>query len=366
MLTRVGLLLTLLALPFSQAAFSQAASSPAASSPAWDPAEVFTQYCLTCHNAKLKTAGLVIDPGELADIGPHAETWEKVVKKLRTNAMPPPGARRPDQATYDAVATYLESILDDAGADHPNPGKLPLLHRLSRTEYENSIRDLLAIDALPKEMDYSLLLPPDNSSSGFDNIADLLFVSPTIMERYLDAARKIARLAVGDPSTPVMVNTYRLSPEQTQDTRVDSLPFGTRGGLGVRTDFPLDGEYLVKVDLSGAGRDAQQLEISVDGERLKLIPIGGGGGRGRGAASGDDKPLEARISVKAGPRLLGVTFVQRTEARDENVLRPRLRGRGTQAALVNVTVSGPYNAIGPGDTPSRRRIFLCRPAKKAD
>ncbi len=334
-------------------------------SQAQPPAEVFTQYCLTCHSAKLKTGGLEINPADLNRVGATAETWEKVVKKLRTNAMPPAGMPRPDAATYDSTSAYLENELDRAAAEHPNPGKLPLLHRLSRTEYENAIRDLLAIDALPKEMDYSLLLPPDNSSSGFDNIADLLFVSPTIMERYLDAAHKIARLAVGDPLTPVMVNTYRLSPEQPQDTRVDALPFGTRGGLGVRTDFPLDGEYSIKVDLSGAGRDAQQLEISVDGERVQLLPVGGaGGGRGRGSA--DDKPLETRISVKAGPRLLGVSFVERTQARDENVLRPRMRGRGSQAALINVTVSGPYNAIGPGDTPSRRRVFICRPLKKTD
>ncbi len=138
-------------------------------------------------------------------------------------------------------------------------------------------------------MDYGFLLPPDNSSSGFDNIADLLFVSPTTMERYLDAARKISRLAVGDPSIPVMVNTYRLSPEQTQDIRVDSLPFGTRGGLGVRTDFPLDGDYVVKIDLSGAAREPHQIEVSVDGERMQLVTIGdnaGGGGRGRGGRGG--------------------------------------------------------------------------------
>ena len=350
MLTRVTLLLTLAGVAFSQ---DQSA------------AEVFSQYCLTCHNAKLKTAGLVINPDDSANAAANPEQWEKVIKKLRTNAMPPAGRPRPDAATYNYVATYLETQLDNAADAHPNPGKLPLLHRLSRTEYENAIRDLLAVDALPKEMDYSLLLPPDNSSSGFDNIADLLFVSPTIMERYLDAAHKIARLAVGDPATPVMVNRYRLSPEQPQDSRVDLLPFGTRGGLGVRTDFPLDGDYNVKIDLAGMGRDAQQIEISVDGERVKLIPVAGsGGGRGRGTA--EDKPLEVRIPVKAGPRLLGVTFIQRTEARDEALLRPRTRGRGSEPAMINVTVSGPYNPAGAGDTPSRRRIFVCRPAKTSD
>jgi mono/diheme cytochrome c family protein len=334
------------------------------------PAPVFNQYCVTCHNAKLKTAGLVLDPTELTRVSSNAETWEKVIRKLRTAAMPPAGAPRPNQATYDSTASYLETELDKAATAKPNPGQLPLLHRLSRTEYENAIRDLLAVDALPKEMDYSLLLPADNSSSGFDNIADLLFISPTTMERYLDAARKISRIAIGDPSIPVMVNTYRLSPEQTQDIRVDALPFGTRGGLGVRTDFPLDGDYLVKIDLSVAPREAHQIEVSVDGERLQLVTIGenGGGGRGRGGRGGGngDKPVEIHVPVKAGPRLIGVAFIQHDEARDEATLRPRMRGRGFQPAMLNVTISGPYDAKGPGDTPSRNRIFVCRPAGTSD
>ena len=346
-----------------------AALAPAA--PAQAPAQVFTKYCVTCHNPKLKTAGLVIDPAELTHIGAQAELWEKVVAKLRSNAMPPAGAPRPDQATYDSVAAFLETELDRASAIKPNPGKLPLLHRLSRTEYQNAIRDLLALSALPKEMDYALLLPPDNAASGFDNIADLLFVSPTTMERYLDAARKISRLAVGDPSMPVMVNIYRLSPELPQDDRVDELPFGTRGGLAVRSDFPVDGDYVVKVEVAAAARERHQIEITVDGERMKLATIGGNPAPGREGQGPQDeevvgKASEFRIPVKAGPRLIGVTFVQHTEARDENTLRPRMRGRGTQPALATVTISGPYDATGPGDTPSRRRIFTCQPAGPAD
>jgi cytochrome c5 len=346
-------------------AFLLAALSTAAFGQIVTPTAVFNQYCVTCHNARLKTADLVLDPAELTHVATNPEMWEKVIRKLRTNAMPPAGARRPDQATYDATASFLEAELDRAAQAKPRPGKLPLLHRLSRTEYENAIRDLLAVDSLPKELDYSLLLPPDNSSSGFDNIADLLFVSPTTMERYLDAARKISRLAVGDPSTPVMVNSYRLSPEQTQDIRVDALPFGTRGGLGVRSTFPLDGDYIIKIDLASAGREPHQLEVSLDGERMQLITVGGGGGGGRGGRGGrgasQDKPIEIRVPVKAGPRLIGVAFVQRSEARDEAVVRPRMRGRGAQPALINVSISGPYNAKGPGETPSRRRIFVCRP-----
>ncbi|MEO8260200.1 MAG: DUF1592 domain-containing protein [Acidobacteriota bacterium] len=338
------------------------------------PAAVFNQYCVTCHNPRLKTAGLVIDPATLDQPGPHAELWEKVIRRLRAGTMPPVGAPRPDASTYAAVADALETGLDAAASAAPRPGPLPLLHRLSRTEYENAVRDLLAIEALPREMDYSLLLPADNISSGFDNIADLLFVSPTAMERYLDAARKISRLAVGDPGMPPMVNIYRLHPERWQEARVDELPIGTRGGLAVRSYFPMDGDYVVKIDVAGAGRDPHQIEITVDDQRLELTTVGGtgrggqttGAGAGRGAGRGAAGPLEFRIAVKAGPRLVGVTFIERNLARDESTLRPRLRGRGTQPAIANVTISGPYNITGPGDTPSRRRILVCAPASDAD
>ncbi len=317
------------------------------------PEATFTKYCVTCHNARLKTAGFVLDTADLRNVGAHAETWEKVVRKLRTEAMPPAGAPRPDRATYDSTAAYLETELDRAAAARPNPGNLPLLHRLTRTEYQNAIRDLLAVDALPKEMDYSLLLPADNASSGFDNISDLLFVSPTSMERYLDAAAKISRLAIGDPSTPEMVNIYRLSDESTQDVRLDELPFGTRGGVAVRSDFPVDGEYVVKVDFANSSRDQNQLLITSDGKRVILDTVGGGPGRG------SEKTREFRIPLKAGPQLIGVTFIQRDETRDEQTLRPRMRGRGTQLAMSSVTISGPYNVSGSGETPSRRRIFVC-------
>src|SRR5436853_7469559 len=178
-----------------------------------------------------------------------------VIRYLRSASMPPAGSPRPPPATYDAVATFLETDLDRVSSSKPNPGTLPLLHRLTRTEYQNAVRDLLALDALPKEMDISLLLPADNVSSGFDNIADLLFVSPATMERYLDAARKISRLAVGDPEMPVLVNIHRLHPEQSQEERVDELSFGTRGGLAVRSYFPVDADYNFEIDVAGAVRD---------------------------------------------------------------------------------------------------------------
>jgi hypothetical protein len=332
------------------------------------PAAVFTKYCTTCHNAKLKTGGFVLETAELEHVGDHAEVWEKVVKKLRSESMPPAHMPRPDEATYNSTAAWLESALDRASAEHIEPGKLPLLHRLSRTEYENAIRDLLALDALPKEMDYSLLLPADNASSGFDNIADLLFVSPTAMESYLEAARKISRLAIGDPSMPVMVNTYRLSGEHTQDNHVPGLPFGTRGGLGVRTDVPLDGDYVFKIELAGPAREAEQLEITVDGARAQILDLGEkleAGVVARGFRQ-PVKALELHVPLKAGPRMIGVTFVQKTEARDEDTVRPRMRARGTELAIEMVTMSGPYHGETAPDTPSRRRIFVCRPASASD
>src|ERR1044071_9575413 len=170
--------------------------------------------------------------------------------------MPPSSTPRPDAATLNELATYLETSIDREALASPHPGKLALVRRLSRTEYQNAIRDLLALDALPKEIDIEMLLPPDNISSGFDNIADLLFVSPSTMERYLDAAQKISRLAVGDPAMPPLVSIHRLDDEHPQDERVDDLPFGTRGGIAVRSDFPADGTYLGKVEL--AGRSAEQ------------------------------------------------------------------------------------------------------------
>ena len=211
----------------------------------------------------------MIDPAQLTAPAEHADAWEKVVKKLRTTSMPPAGAPRPDEATYVAVASAIESALDRAAAARPQVGKLPLAHRLSRTEYRNAVRDLLALGDLPKELSIDYLLPADNVSSGFDTIADLLFVSPSAMERYLDAAQKISRLAVGDTTMPVLVNIHPLDPEHPQDERVDELPFGTRGGLAVRSDVPVNGTYVVKVELAGNPREAHQLEVTVDGARVQ-------------------------------------------------------------------------------------------------
>ena len=320
------------------------------------PAAVVTQYCTGCHNARAQTAGLVLDPAELADAGQNAETWEKVIRKLRAGSMPPVNVPRPEPEDYETLASFLEAELDRASTANVNPGRLPLLHRLTRTEYRNAIRDLLALENLPREMDYDLLLPADNASSGFDNIADLLFVSPTTMERYLEAARKISRLAVGDPTAPEMVNIHRIHPESVQNARVEALPFGTRGGLAVEGYFPVDADYVIDVELAGRAREPHQLEITIDGERVELVTIGGE----------DPRPTEFRIPIEAGPKLVGITFVQRNAALDEATLRPRTRSRGTQPAIASATIRGPYDVIGSGNTPSRRQIFLCQPGNPAE
>ncbi len=319
------------------------------------------KYCVTCHNASLKTGGIVIDPSNLDPSG-NAALWERVIRQLRAKSMPPVGVPRPDRPTYEKVASYLETEIDRSAAANPNPGELPNLHRLTRTEYGNAVRDLLGLDNLPKEMDYTLLLPADNSASGFDNIADLLYVSPVVMERYLDTAGKISRMAVGDPSMPVMVNILPLPLEQPQNTHVEGLPLGTRGGIAVRSYFPLNAEYEIQVELAGNIHDPQQLELDVDGERKGLLSLGPAGRGGRGG----NAPTQFRIPIAAGPRFIGVTFVQHTEALDEATLHPHQRSRGVQPAIASVTIRGPYNSTGPGDTPSRQRIFTCYPKSTAD
>ena len=313
-------------------------------------------YCVDCHNAIDFAGNLELDPADLGDIAEHAEIWEKVAHKLTAGSMPPLGEPRPAAGDYERVVAFLESELDAAAARAPDPGSLPQLHRLTRTEYQNAIRDLLALDNLPAEMSYELLLPADNASSGFDNIADLLFVSPVIMERYLGAAQKIARLAVGDPAMPTMVNRHRMPLEQPQDVPLEELPFGTRGGLATMSYFPLDAEYVFHIEPAGFAREPHELEITIDGERVAAAGIGGG-------SRGD---IEFRVPIAAGPHQVGVTFVQRTHALDESVVRVQRRSRGELPAIELVTIAGPYEPTGPGMTPSRERIFVCDPATAAE
>ena len=385
--------------------------SPAVAAPD-SPRAVLDRYCVTCHNEKLRTAGLALDTIDAANVSVATATWEKVVRKLRSRAMPPAGSRRPDEATYDAVASQLETDLDRLAAVRPDPGTLPAFRRLTRTEYRNAIRDLLALDDLPKAVDLASLLPADNSSTGFDNLADLLFVSTTQLEQYLSAAQKISRLAVGDPAIQI-VDTYNMSGERSQDVPVEQLSLGTRGGLAIRTLLPLDGEYSIHIELSAAPREPEQLEVTVDGNRAQLFTVSNKPDAEQAAhpaSSGDsaqnrpqstsvapplelepgapiqidsvvnrrferDRQAEARraaiakgfdlvIPLKAGPRVIGVTFIQRSSGPSENLVLPRLRGKGLLPGVASVTVKGPQHPTGPGETPSRRRIFVCHPATR--
>lgn len=324
------------------------------------------QYCRSCHNDNLRTAGLTLDLASEHPVKENAPIWEKVVRKLRSRQMPPPGARRPDEATYEAAVSSLESLLDSAAATEPNPGRTNTFRRLTRTEYQNAIRDLLAL-----ELDLSSVLPRDESSSGFDNIT-VSDLSPTLLESYVEAADKISRLAVGRPVPSVSVETIEIKPDFTQEWHVDGLPLGTRGGTLIPHIFPLDAEYEIVIRLA-RDRDEQveglrephQLELLVDGERIRsfeVVPP-----RHIGDHSAVDKHLKARIPVSAGPHQLGVTFLKQPWAVLETDRQPYqahfnvYRHPRVQPAVYQVSISGPFGATGPGETPSRNRIFLCRP-----
>ncbi len=337
------------------------------------PRATLDRYCVTCHNGRTKAAGLMLDGLDPQNVANGPESWEKVVKKLRAGTMPPPSAPRPDDATRDALATWLETALDRAGAAHPNPGR-PALHRLNRVEYQNAIRDLLALD-----VDAAALLPPDDSSYGFDNVADVLGVSPILIERYVGAAEKISALAVGDPAIAPTDQTYRVRFDLTQTRHIDGLPLGTRGGTVIHETFPLDGDYVIKPKLwrTNVGfirglAYSHQVEVTVDGERVHLATVGTPEDFAT-SVMGPQKAVEmiearlqVRVPIKAGPRAIGVTFVEKTEAMSPTLLRPYLStldpvdSEGVPQ-LEAVTISGPLTVAGPGDTPSRRRIFSCRP-----
>jgi hypothetical protein len=343
--------------------------------PALELRAVLDQFCVSCHNRSAKTAGLTFDVMDLGRIPDDAEVWEKVVRKLRTGSMPPQGMPRPDQITLDAVVAGLETTLDRAATTNPNPGR-PLLHRLNRTEYANAIRDLLALD-----VDAASLLPPDDSGYGFDNIADVLGLSPILLERYLGAARKISALAVGDPQIGPGSEIYQARQDLTQTRHIEGLPLGTVGGLLVTPTLPLDGEYELQVRLFRTNLSAMRgleyphrLEITVDGERVHLASFGGEAdfvaSQMNPTLAGDavDARLRVRLSLKAGPRSIGAAFLQRSAAQDSLQLRPFLRSSADTVDATGrphvdtLTISGPFKATGPGDTPSRRRIFVCRPS----
>ena len=320
---------------------------------------VIRRYCVACHNGRTLTAGLALDDVDMTRVGEHAELWEMVVRKLRAGLMPPAGRPRPDEATYDRVATWLETELDAAAAASPNPGRTQTFHRLNRAEYRNAVRDVLGIT-----VDVEELLPADSASYGFDNIAGVLRVSESLMERYLTAARRIGRAAVGTTPPTAVARTYTVSPALPQDDHVEGLPYGTRGGTLITHRFPLDAEYVLRVDVSRVSGGAQ-LEVTIDGERVELFRMLQGlpSLDIDGNEVGDN--LEVRLPVAAGPREIGVAFLKTPALLSETPRRLFLNptvSRRELPYLRSLTVTGPFDAVGPGDTPARQRLFVCRPA----
>ena len=374
--------LALIAGASGRASLAQAPSaSPQTAAPSHRA--LLNQYCVPCHNDRTRQAGLTlqtINAEQVGQIPEEVEVWEKVARKLRARVMPPPGRPRPDDAVYDAFATSLESALDGAAAAAPNPGRSPI-HRLNRVEYRNAVRDLLALD-----IDERALLPPDESGYGFDNIADVLAMSPVLLDRYMVAAEKISRRALGDASIRPAVQKYTVPYTLWQDGRMsEELPFGSRGGLAVRHHFPLDGEYVIRLTLQraygnhirGLG-EANEIELRLDRRRITQFTVGGTGERAPwdGVSRPTlyeqtaDEGLEVRVNVKAGTRLVSAAFLDRA-AVAEGVLEPRpgvsslafSRDRNAAMALDNIEISGPYNAQTPEDTASRRRVLVCSPSE---
>jgi mono/diheme cytochrome c family protein len=362
-----------LAVPKVVAPLPQASATPTTAQRA-----LLNQYCVTCHNQQLKTAGLSLDKADLNDVAGSAEVWEKVVMKLRSGMMPPLGRPKPAADAIHSMVSLLETSLDKAASAKPNPGRASL-HRLNRTEYGNAVRDLLDL-----EVDVKELLPPDDESNGFDNIADVLKVSPSLLEQYLGASRKISALAVGDPAITPLKTIYRVPPDRSQEGHIEGLPLGTRGGTLIRENFPLDAEYQVDIvllrNVLGYMKGLEwphQIEINVDGERVFLAAVGGDDDNRASdanfAAAADmiDERLRARIPVKAGRHEIGVTFLRKNSSETAEPLELHsydhdLQNMNGIPLVDHVDITGPIQGTSSGDTPSRRRIFTCKPASAAE
>jgi mono/diheme cytochrome c family protein len=341
--------------------------SAAAPSAVSSQRQLLDKYCVTCHNERVKTANLTLDKADITNPGASAEIWEKVMRKVHTGTMPPPNMPQLSADDRRALLTFLETSLDKAASENPNPGRTETLRRLNRTEYRNAVRDLLAVD-----IDADSLLPPDESGHGFDNVTvgDL---PPMLLDRYISAAQKVSRLVIGSTQTSLQADTFRLPADRTQETHVSGLPLGTRGGVSIPYTFVQDGEYEIQMWLArdlngnvGGLRDArpQELVLLIDREPVKTFTIV----KPAGDDTTLDKDLKVRVPVRAGPHEIGVTFIKDGSSLLETARQPQLarfnerRHPRTGAAIDQVSVSGPYGANGAQDTPSRRRIFVCQPA----
>lgn len=359
------------------------------------PRVFLDRYCVGCHNDRLLTGGLTLDASSVDVANPFAAVgvWERVIAKLRAGTMPPAGRPRANEATYRSIAGQLERQIDQVALVNPNPGRTNPVHRLNRTEYQNAIRDLLALD-----LDVTDLLPGDETSdTGFDNNADVLSISTAQLERYLSAARTITRLATGLEPTGAGFETFDVPLLLKQDERQsEDLPLGSRGGVAIRHFFPVDGEYLIKIQLRTNWQDyilgmgtSHQLDVRIDDALVQRFSVGGEA-KGRPAPvtftiaeSGDpswetylheaDDQLEVRVSVEAGPRVVGVSFI-RNLWEPEGILLPEQAGELLSndevyygnAAVSVVSIGGPYDITGTGDTPSQQEIFSCRPNLAAE
>jgi len=357
----------------------QAGPAPAAVTAQPDLKATVDTYCVTCHNQRLKTGGLTLDDVNVADPATRADVWEKVIRKVRGGVMPPAGVPRPPAEARTALVSHLETSLDRAARLAPNPGR-PLAHRLNRAEYANAIRDLLDL-----RIDASTMLPSDDSAGGFDNNADVLGVSPVLLESYLTAAERVAALALGDPKLPPAGEVFRVRQDASQDKHVEGMPIGTVGGQALDLTLPLDGDYQFEVRLFrtnlGTMRGLEyphQLEIAVDGERVHLAPFGGD----KEIAASSENPtttgndvdgrFSVRVPLKAGPRRITIAFLEKTHALNTRRLQNYVRSSADTIDfsgyphIDQIIFTGPFNPTGPGDTPSRRRIFVCQPKDAAD
>src|SRR6266851_1395598 len=367
----------------AQAAARRTSSRQArATPPSVEPKAILDRYCVTCHNARLRTADLVLEQADTTRVGEKTDLWEKVLQKVATGAMPPLGARRPDPAASFAFVEWLDRELGRAAREHPNPGH-STIHRSNRAEYANAIRDLLAL-----EIDGRAMLPADDAGHGFDNIADVLSVSPGLLERYMTAARRISRMAVGDAAMRPVVETYSVPRYLVQDDRIaERLPFGSRGGIAIPHYFPVDAQYTLKIRLQRTWRDEIRglarrhvLDVRLDRTPIKTFTIGGNGERATwlpGQAVPNpteyelnaDEGLEIRFPAEAGLHVVGISFEKQTFEED-GFLRPNLPvasfeyagNREVDPAIDAVLIGGPHDAIGPGDTASRRKLFGCHPS----
>jgi mono/diheme cytochrome c family protein len=342
-------------------ATSSGGSGPAKAASA-TPAQLVERYCLDCHDQASKKGGLNLEAVDLTASATDSRLRERVVRKLRHRQMPPLGEERPDEATYDSIAAQLEAALDREAAARPQPGRSDVFRRLTRTEYQNAIRDLLAL-----EIDASALLPNDEPSHGFDNIT-VGTLSPTLLERYVTAAQKIARLAVGTPRKTPTGDTFRVPSDRTQEEHVEGLPVGTRGGAEFPSVFPQDGQYEIQVRLARDRNEhveglkkPHEIEVLIDRERVALFTVQPPGADKNYEAV--DAHLKVRVTAKAGPHLVAATFLKDPSLLIETERQPFVarfnmhRHPRTAPALYQLSITGPFDVSGPGDTPSRRLIF---------